>query len=277
MQRSWLFLLLAAALAALPFGVAADEPDKKTEKILKLFVDEFVPLTPGIGKFPAAFTMGTADGPESEKPPAAITFRRPFALAKYEVTQELYEAVAGKNPSKWKGPRNSVEMVSLDEANEFCRKATAELRKRKRIDEKEVIRLPSEAEWEYACRAGTTTKWSYGDDVKEFGDFGWFDGNAKGNDPPVGKKKPNAWGLYDMHGYVWEWCQDSWQPTLASVAKDGGAFIDLKETDHVLRGGSWADGADKARSAFRHHKAADFRSDSIGFRCVKSGPIQEKK
>src|SRR5207248_9146766 len=112
----------------------------------------------------------TAGGPDTEKPVVTITLKSPFAMAKYEVTQELYEAVAGKNPSKWKGPRNSVEMVSWDEANDFCRKATAELRKRKLIGADEVIRLPSEAEWEYACRAGTTTRYSFGDDAKDLGD-----------------------------------------------------------------------------------------------------------
>ena len=101
--------------------------------------------------------MGSGgDGPAGEKP-AVVKMQRPFAMAKYEVTQELYEAIMGKNPSKWKGPRNSVEMVSWDEASEFCRKLTAELRRLKLIGRNEVIRLPSEAEWEYACRAGTTT------------------------------------------------------------------------------------------------------------------------
>ena len=262
-----LFLLLI--LLAVPVRLEGDEP--KTERILKLFVEEFVPITPGAGKFTASFKMGSADGPATEKPVVTIAFEFSFALAKYEVTQELYETVMGKNPSKWKGPRNSVEMVSWDEATEFCRKATAELRKRKLIHDDEVIRLPSEAEWEYACRAGTTTRWSFGDDVKEIGDFCWFDGNAKGNDPPVGKKKPNAWGLYDMHGYVWEWCGDVWSPTLDGTPAKGKARTGKDEKERVLRGGSWADGADKARSAYRHHQALDFRSDAIGFRCVK-GP-----
>ena len=83
----------------------------------------------------------------------------------------------------------------------------------------------------------------------------WYNGNAKGNDPPVGKKKPNAWGLYDMHGYVWEWCSDSW---------------DKDDKERVLRGGSWADGPESCRSAFRYHKPVGTRSDSIGFRCVRA-------
>ena len=272
MHRFWMFLPLAAALAAVPAGSCAGD-EAKTDRVLKLFAEEFVPLTPGTGKFPASFKMGTPDGPEAEKPVVTVTFKAPFAMARHEVTQELYEAVMGKNPSKWKGPRNSVEMVSWREANEFCRKATEELRKRKLLDEKEVIRLPSESEWEYACRAGTSTRWSFGDDVKELGDYCWFDGNAKGNDPPVGAKKPNAWGLYDMHGYVWEWCTDDWNPTLQDLPADGRPRLGRKTTERVLRGGSWADGADRSRSAYRHHKPEDTQSDAIGFRCVRGAAV----
>jgi formylglycine-generating enzyme required for sulfatase activity len=262
---------VAALIAQAP--LQADNPDSKSDKILKLFVEEFVALTPGSAKFPASFQMGTpGDGPASERPVVTVTFESPFAMARYEVTQELYEAVTGKNPARWKGPRNSIEMVSWEEANDFCRKVTAELHKRNLIGEGEVIRLPSESEWEYACRAGTTTRYSFGDDMKDLGDYAWFDGNAKGNDPPVGKKKPNAWGLYDMHGYVWEWCADAWHPTLEGTPTDGKPHSGKDEKDRVLRGGSWADDADKARSAYRHHKPLDFRSDAIGFRCVRAKP-----
>src|SRR5436305_7647883 len=110
----------------------------------------------------------------TEGPATKVTFKKPFAVARYEVTQELYQAVTGKDPSKWKGPRNSVEMVSWDEANDFCRKATDELRKRKLLGDDEVIRLPSEAEWEYACRAGTKTKYSFGDKEDALKDHAWF-------------------------------------------------------------------------------------------------------
>jgi formylglycine-generating enzyme required for sulfatase activity len=99
-------------------------------------------------------------------------------------------------------------------------------------------------------------------------DHGWFNGNAKGNDPPVGRKKPNAWGLYDMHGYVWEWCADAWSPSHEGAADNGKPRAG--KGDFVIRGGSWADDADSARSAFRSHRAEDFRSDAVGFRCVKA-------
>lgn len=265
-----LALILGAALAADPPG-----PPATPEEVLKRFVAEFVQLTPGKGKHPASFSMGsTGDAPETEKPPVLVTLKHPFALARYEATQELYQTIMGRNPSKWKGRRNSVEMVSWDEANAFCRKATAELRERKLIGADEEIRLPTEAEWEYACRAGSKTAYSFGDTKADLGAYGWFNGNAKGNDPPVGKKKPNAWGLYDMHGYIAEWCADVWSPTHKGAATDGRPRGGKGERRRVLRGGSWAEEADHCRSAFRQPKPLDYRSDAVGFRCVRAAVRQ---
>jgi formylglycine-generating enzyme required for sulfatase activity len=222
--------------------------------------------------------MGSAgDTPANEKPPFKVTFAANFAIGKYEVTQELYEAVIGKNPSKWQGKRNSVEMVSWEDANEFCRKATLELRERKLLKENEVIRLPSEAEWEYACRAGSTAAYSFGDKVDDLKEYAWYKANSKGEDPPVGKKKPNDWGLYDMHGYVWEWCSDTWHKNYEGAPADGSAWLAKDEKEHVLRGGSWADDAESARCAFRAHKQADHRGDTIGFRCVRATLPKDKE
>src|SRR5947209_7276689 len=119
--------LICAALSV-PAGVPARQ-DARADAILKRFAGEFIPVTPGKGKYPASFVMGSDEGPAGEAPAQKGTFRRPFALAKYEGTQELYQAVAGKGPSRWKGPRNSVEMVSWDEAVAFCSKVTGELRR----------------------------------------------------------------------------------------------------------------------------------------------------
>jgi formylglycine-generating enzyme required for sulfatase activity len=262
-----LLVAVAAALGLQP----GDDAAARKDKILRRFAEEFVPLTPGKDKFPASFVMGTeGEGPDAEKPAVKVTFRAPFAVARYEVTQELYEAVAGRNPSRWKGPRNSVEMVSWEEANTFCARATEELRRLKLLGENEAVRLPSEAEWEYACRAGTTGRYAFGDRADDLKEYAWFKGNSKGEDPPVGRKKPNAWGLYDMHGYVWEWCADAWHPTHAGASAEGLPRPAKAENDRVLRGGSWADTADACRSAFRDHKPADYRSDTIGFRCVRA-------
>jgi formylglycine-generating enzyme required for sulfatase activity len=266
-------LFLAVAVVAAHDG----EPDPM-DKVLKVFAEEFVSLTPGVGKFPAALRMSSGDdGQAAEKGPVRVTFKAPFALARYEVTQELYETVMGRNPSRWKGRRNSVEMVSWDEANDFCRKATTLLKKRKLIGEGDFIRLPSEAEWEYACRAGTTTAYCFGDDPAELREYGWFAGNSKGEDPPVGRKKPNAWGLFDMHGYVWEWCADAWAPSLEGIPADGSPRAEADARERVLRGGSWADAPERCRCGSRHHAPAAFRADTVGFRCVKAAASKKSK
>jgi formylglycine-generating enzyme required for sulfatase activity len=265
-------LIAAVGAAGIPVGASDAGHTAETDRVLKLFADEFVPLTPGEGKFPVSFTMGSAfDGaPATERPTVTVTFRRPFAVARYEVTQELYQALMGKNPARWKGPRNSVEMVSWDEANDFCRKATAELRKRKLIKAGEVIRLPSEAEWEYACRAGTKTKWSFGDTEADIGAYAWYKVNAPGNDPPVGRKKPNAWGLHETHGYVWEWCADAWHPSHEGASPDGTPRGGTNVKERVIRGGAYSSTPDECRSAYRAGKPADYRSDTLGFRCVRA-------
>jgi formylglycine-generating enzyme required for sulfatase activity len=261
-----LLAALLLALATLPAS-SQDKADPQ-QAILKRFFDEFVLLTPGKDKFPASFQMGSADGPDTEKPVHTVTFKYPFHMARYEVTQELWQAMMRSNPSKWKGPRNSVEKITWDEAVEFCKRATEQMQKLKLLGSGDIIRLPSEAEWEYACRAGTTTRYSFGDDVRMLTDFAWYTGNAAGNDPPVGKKKANPWGLYDMHGYIWEWCQDSWHPSYDGAPTDGSAR-DIKDAkERVARGGAWTEKAEQCRSAARGHWPAATRSDAIGFRCV---------
>ena len=176
-------LLLCSALMAA-------EPDDKQLPLLKTFRKEFVQVTPGRGRYPKSFQMGSkASAPANEQPSHEVIFGYDFQVAKYEIPQNLWEAVMGSNPSKWKGPRNSVEMLTFAEAQQFCAKVTQLLRSAKLIGATEVVRLPTEAEWEYVARAGTTTRYSFGDDVAGLDAHGWFTGNAAGNDPPVGAKK----------------------------------------------------------------------------------------
>ena len=170
-RRFDLLVVVTSLMAIISFSSSArsddDKPsDEKTTALLKTFVDEFVTITPGEGKFPASFRMGSTEGPPNERPQHEVTFKSGFAIAKYEVPQNLYAAVMGNNPSKWKGPRNSVEMMTWTDANEFCRKITMRLKEQKLIAADEIIRLPAEAEWEYCCRAGTTTKYSFGDEAQ---------------------------------------------------------------------------------------------------------------
>ena len=245
------------------------EPTAEQRELLKVFRDEFVEITPGEGKFPKSFQMGRAEGGSpAEAPATKITFGHKFSIAKYEVPQNLWQAVMGANPSRWKGKRNSVEMLTHAEAAQFCAKATELMRSAKMIDANHVVRLPTEAEWEYCARAGTTTVYSFGDSVDDLGKFAWFTGNAAGNDPPVGAKQPNAWGLYDMHGYLWEWCADAWQPTLEGTPTDGTARKVADAKKHVVRSGSWKDKADRLTSSFRLGIDSVTLDDAVGLRCV---------
>ncbi|MGE0755452.1 MAG: formylglycine-generating enzyme family protein [Pirellulaceae bacterium] len=256
--------MFAACLLAASVVAADPTPDQLT--LLKVFRGEFVAITPGEGRFPGTFRMGRAGDAE---PVHEVTMGYRFQIARYEVPQNLWGAVMGSNPSRWKGPRNSVEMLSFDEAQEFCRKVTDLLRSARLIEPDEEVRLPSEAEWEYCTRAGTNTVYSFGDDRRQLGDYGWSTENAKGNDPPVGAKKPNAWGLYDVHGYLWEWCGDIWHERYAGAPGDGSAWVQPGDPAiRVLRGGSWKDAADRLTSSSRAAAPAGLRDDAVGLRCV---------
>lgn len=275
-RKSLLFPAMVVTLAAFAMGF-----DDAQRALLKTFHEEFVSITPGQGKFPKSFQMGSAAGSTTEQPVHEVTFNYSFAMAKYEVPQNLYQSVMGINPSKWKGPRNSVEMMTFAEAQEFCQKITALLREAKLITAEEEIRLPTEAEWEYCCRAGTKTEYSFGDEATKEGDqenkasilneYGWHTGNAAGNDPPVGALKPNPWGLYDMHGYLSEFVSDSWHDDYKMAPSDGTAWINKNpESARVLRSGSWKDKYPNLRSAARRQLQADAVGDEIGLRCVKA-------
>ncbi len=217
------------------------------------------------------FTMGQAGGDVDEWP-HEVTLTRPFYIGVYEVTNAEWKRVMGSVPSQWKDDDRPVEKVSWEDANEFCRRLS-EMPEEK--DAGRVYRLPTEAEWEYACRAGTTTKYSFGDDESLLGDFAWFDGNAGSQTHPIGQKRPNAWGLYDMHGNVWEWCSDG----LADYPR--GSVTDPKGPSSasgrvrrggswVRRGGSWASTARYCRSTTRLRHDPSFRNFILGFRLALS-------
>jgi len=266
-------MLLCAFVGADP----QPEVSPAQRDLLKRFRSEFVELTPGKEKFPASLEMGSQDGSDNERPAHKVTFAYTFSIARYEVPQNLWEAVLGSNPSKWKGPRNSVEMLSFAEAQQFCRQVTQLLRAEKLIDANQEVRLPSEAEWEYAARAGTATRYSFGDDPAQLGDYGWFTGNAAGNDPPVGAKKPNPWDLYDVHGYLWEWCLDDWHDDYQKAPVNGSAWtVPANQAQGVLRGGSWKDRADLLTCRTRRAAPRELRDDAVGLRCVLSAVLPAK-
>ena len=170
---------------------------------------------------PAGEFMMGSPGTESDRSnnetQHRVSITKPFYLGVTEVTQEQYQKVMGTNPSQFKGPQNPVERVSWAEAVEFCGKLSAMPAEK---TAGHVYRLPTEAEWEYACRSGTTTAYGFGDDASRLGDYGWFRSNSDSGTHPVGEKKPNAWGLYDMHGGVYEWCQDWYRSEERRVGKE---------------------------------------------------------
>jgi formylglycine-generating enzyme required for sulfatase activity len=215
--------------------------------------DRFVWIPPG------TFTMGSppteVDRFDSEGPQTAVTISRGFWMGKYEVTQGEYESVIGTNPSWFTGdPNRPVEQVSWQDATAYCDALTQQARAAGRIPCGYDYRLPTEAEWEYACRAGTSTRFSYGDDhgYTNLINYGWWDGNSGGTTRPVGQKLPNPWGLHEMHGNVWEWCQDWWSESLP-----GGIAVDPQGPatgpGRMGRGGGWDYNAKLCRSAFRAH------------------------
>ncbi len=253
---------------ALAFCIVSADPSAEQLDLLTTFRDEFVAITPGKGKFPKSFTMGRDAGPKSQRPTHKVTFDYSFEVAKYEVPQNLWQAVMGHNPSRWKGPRNSVEMLTHADAKKFCLKVTQLMRDAKLIKPGEIVRLPSEAEWEYFTRAGTETLYSFGDDPTKLGEYGWYAGNAAGNDPPVGAKKPNPWGLFDVHGYLLEFCLDQWQDNYDGVPKDGHPNRKGDGKSYVVRGGGWTDKAPMLTSSYRVGVSKDFKHAAVGLRCV---------
>lgn len=258
----------------------AEEATTKTPVILlKRFVDECVLIQPGTGSFPQRFQMGGQFVSPFRLPERNVEMSKPFRISRFETTQDLYAAITGRNPSRWTGPRNSVESMSYRDAEVFCTRLTAQLRTAGLIAANEIVRLPTEAEWEYCCRAGTNTLYSFGespqtasdpDDVTSvLNDYAWHTGNAAGNDPAVGVLKPNPWGLFDIHGYLWEFVSDEYTVAESAVA-DAPAMSkpSTGATVRIIRGGSWRDHATHLTSGARQPVPDHVMSDAIGFRCI---------
>lgn len=272
-------------LAAGPVDLKKDVPTVALSKALTLDLGKNTKMKQVL--IPAGkFMMGASsseDGRQmSEVPQHEVTISKPFYMGVYEVRQEEYEAVMGSNPSKYKGRNFPVEYVTWDDAVEFCKKLSAKTKK--------SVRLPTEAEWEYACRAGTTTRFSFGDkdeDVRKYANYkdksftpDFFnprsDAPSDGHDrdAPVGSYKSNSWGLYDMHGNVAEWCSDwldaNYYSRSSAVDPQGPTSGFAK----VQRGGALLDDPKNIRSARRHGnnptKPAfmDAMPYSFGFRVV---------
>ncbi|PIE61082.1 MAG: sulfatase-modifying factor protein [Desulfobacterales bacterium] len=230
---------------------------------------------------PGEFMMGSPeDEPErrdAEGPLHRVTFAKGFWLAETACTQELWQTVTGKNPSRFEKERGQhpVENVSWDDAVDFIDTLNRQV---PGLD----VRLPSEAEWEYACRAGTDTPFWFGHELTP--DKANYSGNYPYNHGPKGEYrdktvpvkffKQNPWGLYQMHGNVWEWCQDRWHSNYydEDIPDDGSAWEDGEDNARVCRGGSWFSYGRYLRSAYRFNGIPDFRFDFIGLRLAR-GPL----
>jgi len=217
---------------------------------------------------------GTEKGRNQGETQHEVTISMDYYLGVTEVTQGQYEKVMGKNPSLFQGENiegsssnHPVEQVSWEDAVEFCKKLS-DLPEEKAAGR--VYRLPTEAEWEYACRAGSKTAYSFGEGSKSLGDYAWFDGNSNNQTHPVGEKKANAWGLYDMHGNVWERCSDWYGEYPKGAVSD--PVGPLKGSLRVCRGGGWDRGAAGCRSASRYCYLPSYFNfdDVIGFRVALS-------
>ncbi len=219
------------------------------------------------------FLMGSPDSDKTaarwERPQHRVRITKPYYMGIYPVTQAEYERVIGTNPSQIKGDSRPVEYISWDDAQEYCRRLSA-LPTEKAAGH--AYRLPTEAQWEYACRAGSTTRWCRGDDEVGLRDYAWcyensdYSGYSGGQTHWVGQKKANAWGLFDMHGNVWEWCEDWFDPGYYanSMVNDpkgpsGGSL-------RVCRGGSWHTAAVGCRSADRNFIEPGYSNFYLGFR-----------
>jgi formylglycine-generating enzyme required for sulfatase activity len=205
---------------------------------------------------PGEFLMGANSDQPDEKPVHRVHITRGFEMGKYEVTQAQWEAVMNSNPSHFKGANLPIEQVSWNDVQEFIKKLNAE-------NDGYVYRLPTEAEWEYACRAGTT-----GDYAGNIDSLAWYRNNSGSTTHTVGQKNPNAWGLYDMHGNVWEWCGDWYEAYASAVVKDPKG--PNTGSSRVLRGGSWTRPVASLQSARRSGFPPDTRNNSLGFRLVRT-------
>jgi formylglycine-generating enzyme required for sulfatase activity len=281
MVLAWLFL---APLASVGCG-------KGENAAAQARMPSIITTTSGIPMvlLPAGyFEMGSRHGREDEQPVHKVWLDS-FLIDQHEVTQAEYEKLgrseAFPNPSHFKGQDLPVEQITWPQAAVFCnaRSRLEGLQPCYNLEtgtcdfEATGYRLPTEAEWEYACRAGSATDYAFGNDTRKLADFGWFVDNSAKKTHPVGEKKPNAWGLFDMHGNVAEWCQDVYDKDYYRASSEKNPHGPAEGKEYVLRGGSWKSPVEALRSAYRLGEIPGFSDaclarDAIGFRCVRKAP-----
>ena len=287
LRVSVLTFILSAFFFGQPFMCAAqDEPEDMTWLMDAPVSKQPQPVRPGapdatgprdslsaeeaafVEVPPGMFSMGSpvsdTNRASDEEPQREIRFAHSILVSRYEVTQQLWVSIMGNNPSALPhGPNYPVNNVTWRDCQDFLGRLNA------RSDVR--FRLPTEAEWEYACRAGAETPWHFGNDPTQLGEFAWYADNSAGQIHEVGKKKPNAWGLHDMHGNVYEWCQDSYEANYANRGSDGHRAMEGGES-RVRRGGSYNQPAKYCRNAFRGNGDEKNARSDVGLRLVADVP-----
>jgi formylglycine-generating enzyme required for sulfatase activity len=277
-------MLVLAAVVALAAGCGKGEPGGGSPAesgaadlpIVRPTSGGEMALLPG-----GTFTRVDASGRPDETPHEVSVGS--FYLDRYPVTQELFTKVLGVNPSKRKDPKNPVERTQWTDAARFCNRCSEldgltpcyDLTTWACNFAADGYRLPSEAEWEYACRAGSEAKYSFGDAERELAEYAWLKPHSQGKPHPVGQKRPNRWGLHDMHGNVWQWCNDWYGESYYRESPSADPHGPAAGKQRVLRGGAWESTPEKCRSAYRHqefpvYSDACFGADSYGFRRARA-------
>jgi formylglycine-generating enzyme required for sulfatase activity len=283
MKRCILILFLSLITFILSQGCKRKSPDdvskNSTEAMTEVKAESGIEMV----LLPAGrFTMGDKD--EIDAQPHEV-FISSFYIDKYLVTQQQYKKVMEENPSRWKADKNPVEQVRWSDAVKYCNTRSLkegllpcyDLKTWKCNFDANGYRLPTEAEWEYACRAGTKTKYFFGNDSSKLADYAWLDENSGGKPHPVGQKQSNPWGLYDMLGNVWQWCNDFYKVDYYQESpEENPRGPDAGETK-VVRGGAWKFSADSCRSGYRYNEDPGYSDvcfgyDIYGFRCVRNAP-----
>jgi formylglycine-generating enzyme required for sulfatase activity len=231
-----------------------------------------------------SFRMGS-EGEKADEAPVHEVRVDAFYMDTCEITQQQYGQLVIDNPSHFKGPKHPVEQVSWAAAAAYCNARSRAEGLEPCYDEETVecnfqaagYRLPTEAEWEYACRAGSETAYYFGDETGELGNHAWYEGNSEETTHPVAQRKPNEWGLYDMHGNVAEWCNDMYGPRYYHESPGENPRGPADGEEFILRGGAWNSPGDECRSAYRlgddpGFQDPCFQGDHIGFRCVRRAP-----